>query len=626
MRSICTLLFASILFSFGFTQQPKQDFQSVVEQYSSPDRLMIGFESGVSHEQAITTLRAAKLTPVVISENDFNASRFLMGIRMAGGNIKESREDLLEDPKVSWAYPVLQDKDQRIMALTNRINIRPADQSYREKIIAFLNAQHCLNIRDYKFDAEIIAAETNKNSKADPITICMQLAELGWVKWAEPDFLYHVAANTNDFYYNRQWHLENVGSAVQGNGTPGADMNLSQAWTITTGDSTTIIGIIDSGTDTLHPDLVDNMVTGYDGTGGGMKGYPNTNYDEDGHGTSTAGIAAAKGENTIGVAGVCYDCSIMPVRVFYYAYDSAFGVVPWGTGTWMADGLNWAYQNGADVLSNSWGIIDVLIPIIPGGTAIVEDAINDAYSMGRHGKGCLSVFSSGNEGTAPIWPSRLANAIAVNATSMCDEPKTPVSCDGQNWSGNSGDSLDVSAPGVRIMTTDFSGANGYTNGDYITDFGGTSAACPCVAGILGLFYSNDTTATADQLREHLEAGCEKVGNVNYFKPKKHGYWSNELGFGRVNAFHTLNLYVSQDKQSLPDGFRLYPNPAKQNVVIEAAGFDSIAIIDMHGKRVFEAAMQSFRHQIDLADFATGLYTVEVSDNANRMFKKLQIIR
>ena len=102
--------------------------------------------------------------------------------------------------------------------------------------------------------------------------------------------------------------------------------------------------------------------------------------------------------------------------------------------------------------------------------------------------------ASGNDGGSPIWPGRLDGVFAVNATSMCDERKHPGSCDGQNWEGNWGANLDISAPGVQIAATDMMGTAGYAPSHYSTDFGGTSAACPNAAGVMGLILSVSPTS------------------------------------------------------------------------------------------------------------------------------------
>src|SRR5690606_27141094 len=119
------------------------------------------------------------------------------------------------------------------------------------------------------------------------------------------------------------------------------------------------------------------------------------------------------------------------------------------------------------------GVPDFLLAFFPGGHLMVDETIDAATSQGRDGKGLSMLFSSGNDGVTdsiPIWPARYANTVAVNATSMCDERKSPSSCDGENWAGNWGHHLDCGAPGVRIPTTDMLGSNGYNSTSYYNSF------------------------------------------------------------------------------------------------------------------------------------------------------------
>ena len=97
---------------------------------------------------------------------------------------------------------------------------------------------------------------------------------------------------------------------------------------------------------------------------------------------------------------------------------------------------------------------------------------------------------------------------------MCDERKSPTSCDGEFWWGsNFGNEVDVVAPGVEIFTTDISGANGYSTGDYDTNFNGTSSACPNAAGVAALVLSVNPNFTQTQVREILETTTTKCTNI-----------------------------------------------------------------------------------------------------------------
>jgi subtilisin family serine protease len=294
--------------------------------------------------------------------------------------------------------------------------------------------------------------------------------------------------------------------------------------------------------DTLHPDLIDRLEPGFDASGEGTNGFPTPNFDEDGHGTCCAGIVAATANNDEGIAGVAPQCRIVPIRVFNYI---DLGVVQaWAEVEWFVDGINFAWQSGADIASNSWGIPDELLALFPGDDLLINEAIDAAVEQGREGLGMPMFFSSGNDGdtdSIPIWPGRYHNTIAVNSTSMCDERKSLSSCDGENWEGNWGNHLDISAPGVRIPATDMQGADGFTGGSYYYYFNGTSSACPNAAGVAALILSDFWWITAELLESIIKQTCAKVGGYDYAISTADGAWGPELGHGRVDALAALEL-------------------------------------------------------------------------------------
>lgn len=164
------------------------------------------------------------------------------------------------------------------------------------------------------------------------------------LEFAEPNFIRLLKPFTNDPFLANQWSIDNQGYF---GGVVGADMKVLGAWQISTGQGIKI-AIIDEGVDLNHPDLVANLLTGYDATGGGSNGAPNST---DPHGTNCAGVAAAVANNSLGIAGVAYNAKIMPIRI---AYRNA-------NGDWVTDdiqiknGIDWATNHGANILSCSWG-------------------------------------------------------------------------------------------------------------------------------------------------------------------------------------------------------------------------------------------------------------------------------
>ncbi|MCU7543294.1 S8 family serine peptidase [Riemerella anatipestifer] len=443
-----------------------------------------------------------------------------MKIKDLSGNFV-TRKQVLEHKNVvpvDKVEPVLIYEDGTKQILNGQINIKVKPNSNLRSLIEKWN----FIVEENKFEKGVFLLSSNTYTTEEIFSIVNELQYKNEVEFAEPNFIRLLVPHTNDPYFNSQWAIKNQG---YNNGIFGADMKVEDAWNYSTGNGIKV-AIIDEGVDLNHPDLLPNLLSGYDATGNNSGGGPSGN---DAHGTACAGIVATVANNNIGTTGVAYNAKIIPVRIAYTSGGS------WVTSdTTIANGINWAWQNGADVLSNSWG----------GGSysSTIVNAINNAVANGRNGKGSVVLFSSGNNNSTVSFPATQGNVIAVGASSMCDERKTPTSCDGEFWWGsNFGNSLDVVAPGVKIYTTDISGSLGYNLGDYQSDFNGTSSACPNVAGVVALILSANPNLTQQEARDILERNTDKVGGYSYFNNSNqpNGTWNNEMGYGRVNALKAV---------------------------------------------------------------------------------------
>ena len=228
------------------------------------------------------------------------------------------------------------------------------------------------------------------------------------------------------------------------------------------------------------------------------------------HGTPCAGIAAATMNNEIGIAGICAECSIMSVKVLD---DQGYG--DWAV---IADGVVWASDNGANVISLSLG----------GGSSqeYFENAINYVVANGS-----VAIAASGNINTEmDFWPASYEQCIAVGAMSPCCERKQGVdSCDAEpGWGSTYGNQIDFLAPGVRIFST-------AKRGGYWSEFNGTSSACPHVAGIAGLMLSLNPNLTPEMIRDIIRESADDIFDEGY---------DIETGYGRVNAYQALMLVPS----------------------------------------------------------------------------------
>jgi thermitase len=276
---------------------------------------------------------------------------------------------------------------------------------------------------------------------------------LPFVSYAEPNYIRRPCWSPSDPKYPQQWGLKKI--------------NVAAGWGIQTGSSHVKVAIVDTGVDLSHPDLKQNIVSGYD--------FVNDDTKPDdlvGHGTHCAGIAAAEANNGIGVAGVCPNCSIMPVQVLGPSGGSVSTV---------AKGIVWAADHGAQVISMSLGSSN--------GSTTESDAVQYAVK-----KGVLLIAAAGNDrSSAPHYPAYNEACIAVGSVDENDR---------QSSFSNYGNWVDVAAPGSAIVSTVPKG--GYENKS------GTSMAAPYVAGLAGLLFSCPG-ATADKVRKAIELSAVPVG-------------------------------------------------------------------------------------------------------------------
>ncbi|MFK7799710.1 MAG: S8 family peptidase [Aureispira sp.] len=548
------------------------------------------------------------------------------------------KENLEQEAAIEYVGEYFKNYKEQCQGILNQVLVQLKDASDYYLLEALAADYQATAIVPHRMH-HLYELHLDKHSGISVVDLAIKMHQSKQFVYAEPNYLLNPIVATNDPLYARQWAINNTGATIQYSGTVDADMDVDDAWAITTGAPFIKIAVMDSGVDTLHPDLMPNLLPGYSANGDGSKGYPTFTYNSDGHGTCCAGIIAAKGDNNIGTAGVAYDCKIVPVKLFVYQNIPTIGVTAYSTAAWMADGITWAWQSGkADILSNSWGLVDNFIPLLPGpgDTSTVNMAVVQAYANGRNGKGSLLFFSSGNDGPdPPIWPSREPAAIAVNATSMCDERKVSGSCDGESWEGNWGVNLELGAPGVKVATTDAVGNNGYNSGDNALTFNGTSAACPNAAGVMALILSVDSNLTAERARAIIDTTAEKVGGYAYTTNNPYGTWSAELGYGRVNAFLAVamaqQIPLSQVDLHTTAHFEVYPNPSQGLVVVghqlqDGAPLELIVYTPL-GQVVQSTAITDLRQtELHLQDLPNGSYYISLKTTKTTVTKPLVLIR
>ena len=338
-----------------------------------------------------------------------------------------------------------------------------------------------------------------------------------------------TAVVPSDPLFAQQWDMTQIQAG--GAGTTG--------WDISTGVATVTVCVLDQGCDLTHPDL--RFSTPGINLGTMMPdGSPTGN-----HGTACAGIVAARFNNALGLAGVAGNSQIMPV-----AFQN------W-TDTECAAGINFAADNGARVISMSFGQYAPGDGMAPSGWdfTIIDPAIAHAVNV----RNCVLCAATGNEniGTHNRYPARHPLVIACGASDQIDNRKSPISPDGEGWWGSNfgvdthlGRTTGVSvvAPGVLIPTTDRQGTAGYNNsagvaGNYDLTFNGTSSATPHVAGLATVLRSLYPALTNVQVRNIIEHTAQKVGVTAYAEAAgfPNGTRNQQMGYGRINLFRALDF-------------------------------------------------------------------------------------
>ncbi|MBL8810721.1 MAG: S8 family serine peptidase, partial [Planctomycetaceae bacterium] len=328
------------------------------------------------------------------------------------------------------------------------------------------------------------------------------------VRYAEPDWIGEWTATPNDPNFNRQWGLRNIGQVVNGTaGTFDADIDATNAWDQSTGSSTVIAAIVDSGVDVLHPDLVANMWVnsaeiagnGVDDDGNGfiddINGYDFGSGDANpmdfvGHGTHVAGIVGAVGNNGIGVSGVNWDVSLMALKI---------GTDHGGPTTAGAIGaINYAVAMGATVSNHSYTVVP---------TQALDDAITNAQAN-NHIVVVAAGNSASNNDALPVYPANYPqdNIIAVAATDSRDNIA--------NFSSYGLTTVDIGAPGVDIYSTvPTAGSDFYPTPNYeFSD--GTSMASPMVTGAVALLRSYAPNLPYAQIISALYQGADPLPSLS----------------------------------------------------------------------------------------------------------------
>lgn len=445
-------------------------------------------------------------------------------------------------PKIVYDAPFFTTTDGKEVGLTHLFYVKLKQEADLSQLTAMAATN---KVRIHGSNAYMplwYTLSCDNDSSGNALEMANKFYESGKFESCQPDLMCDddLYAVVNDPLYSSQWHLKN-------NTTSGVDIKFEQARLISQGSADIIVAVVDQGIQLNHPDLNVHSVS-YDSESGTQ---PSILYGD--HGTKCSGFISAKTNNGIGVASIVPNCKLMSVSNSLISSPDSRQK--------RADAINFACNNGASVITNSWGS-GVKFQVI-------DDAIANALLNGRSGKGCVVVFASGND-----------HASSVAYPANCNPDILAVGAIGINGSrasfSNYGAKLDIVAPGQGVTTTN-------RNSSYVSGINGTSFACPIVAGVAALVLSINPELTQKEVANILESTAAKCGNYSYTTQTGYpnGIWNNQMGYGLVDAYaaavaaqqmlYYQDLYLSGMTITDERTFSSYLKIFMEDVTVKAGG-------------------------------------------------------
>lgn len=488
MKTINTLILCFFIFSLQAQDYYYNGSEKVT--ISKSNTSYISFDNPTSMKSIVNDFEKVKTFTVkgftILNQKKSNFSRQ----KFQDNNLNQTTPALLLDNNENFLlYPTK----------TIRVKLKP--NSKITDIEKLLDNNDILKTED-KYG--VIKIEVKNIHKV--IDIANKIYESGISEYSIPDFYIPIQLNqVNDPLFPLQYQMHNTGQVVDGiAGVEDIDCNALEAWDISLGDNVTV-AIIDQGLE-AHEDIGNRLLGGFSP---GINGDGTPLANDATHGMNCAGVVGAS-DNNLGVRGVAPNVNFLSVNIF----DGS-------TAGEIAEGIQWALDNGADILSNSWSFTNVPCDFT---NIDIENALQNAVDNGRNGDSAVVVFSSGNTGACVEYPARNPNVISVGAIDNRGNL--------YNYSSR-GPELDLVAPSgftfgdVGVRTIDRMGGAGDFAGNYRPNFDGTSASCPVVSGTAALVLSVNPNLTQQEVRDILTSTATDMGA---------GGFDNNFGFGRVNAF------------------------------------------------------------------------------------------
>jgi subtilisin family serine protease len=488
---------------------------------------------------------------------------------------RQSGEILFASHVYQLAYSI-----DSFVYLTNQLTVQFAHPLSRNEYQGFGDRHGLRFVRPILGLENTFLYELTKDCTVNPLKLAHQLCTLPGVNLAEanvilPQESFNVELATElptDTLFPQQWYLH-APNPEQPEQPQGID--VVGAWAISKGDRSVVVAIADDAIDLNHPDFQGEgkIVAPKDFAGHDF--LLSSPHHQEGHGTICAGLAIAA-ETGTGIVGVAPECALMPLKTTGYLDDEAIEAL-----------FLWAVEQGADVIACSWNAAAVNLPLSLRQSA----AIHYAATQGRDGKGCVIIFAAGNANRplhGTIYERGWHNDMLYGPTTWLNgyachpDVITVGACTSQNLQAaysNWGTEISVCAPsnnaapgiwfpeygylptapevhdnliGQGILSTDALGELGYSDGHLSRDFGGTSSACPLVAGVAALMLSVNPMLSATEVKDIIESTADKIVDprrdrqlglqLGSYDGQGHSRW---FGYGKINAHRAVQTANNQ---------------------------------------------------------------------------------
>ena len=510
--------------------EPHPDLVAVSIKGKQPEKDEKKFLSAVA--EAKLDLKPEKLSKIL---RQTNVRVLKMSERSGEAEQKRMYDGLKKIEIVGHTGPVVHFDDKGISFLTNKFIVKYKNAMSRNELMKIIKPYKLKIARQLPYISNTYVLQTENQVSYKFLDIVNEFAMNDQVEYAEPNMVTTDIDDftPGDFLFASQAHHQII--------------NTEAAWDVIMGDHDIIIAVVDSGCDYDHPEFTNDPALGWDKV---YKKFDFSTMTEDptsgSHGTKSCGIATANSDNNEGVVGVAPGCRLMALKYpggladenYADMYMWIAGFDPGSTLFHFPDPIN----PGADVISNSFGRYETVIP------SVMADTFDYITQHGRNGKGCVVVFSVGN-GTTDFTTYRQWAAydktIAVASSTISPPDAAEVRVSSSNW----GSLVDLCAPGggpsggaetralstTNVGTGDTAGTAGGTNLDY-DDFGQTSCACPQVAGAAALMLSIRPDLRWYEVRDILRDTAVQIDLSN---TDPVGQWvsgfSQWYGYGRLDV-------------------------------------------------------------------------------------------